>query len=119
MCIMCLCVHVCACLLEAQAEVEVSYDSVINIETMPALEQQEQVSFRDLGIKNDVLLANVKALGIKTPTDVRLDVTFLLLIFFTSLFTCVLDLVGASFHWPQCDAWLMNEQLIGQTVGVV
>ncbi|CAM9698358.1 unnamed protein product [Sphacelaria rigidula] len=56
-----------------RAEVEVSYDSVINIETMPALEQQEQVSFRDLGIKNDVLLANVKALGIKTPTDVQIS----------------------------------------------
>ena len=39
---------------------------------MPTLENQGAVSFDDLGIDNERLLANVKALGIKMPTEVLL-----------------------------------------------
>lgn len=46
------------------------YRSVVSIETMPVLQQQSKVSFRELGIVSAQLLDNIKGLGIKTPTEV-------------------------------------------------
>lgn len=44
---------------------------VVSIEDMPTIEPRGESTFRDLGILSDRLLANVKAMGIKMPTEVR------------------------------------------------
>lgn len=43
---------------------------VVSIEDMPTIEPRGESTFRDLGILSDHLLANVKAMGIKMPTEV-------------------------------------------------
>ncbi|CAM9543273.1 unnamed protein product, partial [Scytosiphon promiscuus] len=55
---------------EAAPEVKPSYTPV-TIAGMETLEQQGSVSFRDLGISDKGLLANIKKLGIDSPTDVQ------------------------------------------------
>lgn len=41
---------------------------------METLDMQELVSFRNVGIEDDRLLANIKKLGITSPTDVQVSV---------------------------------------------
>ncbi|CAM9637109.1 unnamed protein product, partial [Hapterophycus canaliculatus] len=53
-----------------KAKEQPSYTPV-NIADMETLEQQASVSFRDLGINDKGLLANIKELGIDSPTDVQ------------------------------------------------
>lgn len=55
---------------QAEAPTRPTY-TAINVADMETLEQQQSVSFRDLGIGDDRLLANIKKLGITSPTDAQ------------------------------------------------
>eukprot|EP00903_Cladosiphon_okamuranus_P009679 g9209.t1 len=57
---------------EAEAPAKPTY-TPINIADMETLEVQESVSFRNVGIEDGCLLANIKKLGIKSPTDVQVS----------------------------------------------